>query len=117
MWRSTGAVFAALGVLAIGAAAAAVAALNQHAPARRTVTNIVGQTPAGDDPAGVIADAHATSGHASVRRQTGVSAGAGETPENPPDGLDPDDHDTAPGAEHALRCEHRILGLLWDLRR
>lgn len=45
MWRSTGAVFAALGVLAIGAAAAAVAALNQHAPARRTVTNIVAQTP------------------------------------------------------------------------
>src|SRR5579862_6414566 len=45
MWRSTGAVFAVLGVLAIGTAAAAVAALNEHTPARKTVTTLVAHNP------------------------------------------------------------------------
>jgi hypothetical protein len=50
MWRSTGAVFAVLGVLALGAAAAAVAALNQQSPARKTITLAGAPPPAATPP-------------------------------------------------------------------
>jgi hypothetical protein len=50
-WRSTGLIVAVIAALALGAAAAAVAALNQQAPARRTVTSIVAQAPATPPPA------------------------------------------------------------------
>jgi len=50
-WRSTGLIVALIAALALGAAAAAVAALNQHAPARATVTSIVAQAPVTPPPA------------------------------------------------------------------
>ena len=50
-WRSTGLIVAILAALALGAAAAAVAALNQHTPARQTVTSIVAAKPVAPPPA------------------------------------------------------------------
>jgi hypothetical protein len=50
-WRSTGLIVAVLAALALGAAAAAVAALGQKAPAGKTVTSIVAQAPVTTPPA------------------------------------------------------------------
>ena len=49
-WRSTGLIVAVIAALALGAAAAAVAALNQHAATQPTVTHVVAQAPATPPP-------------------------------------------------------------------
>jgi hypothetical protein len=59
-WRSTGLIVAVIAALALGAAAAAVAALNQQAPAARRVTNIVAAAPAATPPASTPAPAPKT---------------------------------------------------------
>ncbi len=50
-WRSTGLIVAVIAALGLGAAAAAVAALNQHSPTQPTVTHIVAQAPTTAPPA------------------------------------------------------------------
>ncbi len=50
-WRSTGLIVAVIAALGLGAAAAAVAALNQHSATQPTVTHIVAQAPATPPPA------------------------------------------------------------------